>query len=289
MMLHFRNKGNKRPGGAGQSKSTTPPSQKNKPGDKPEKTTGRHGRAATPFHRRNTITDELLQHDIDLMTQQLPPYGGGAGGGRGAQQLPLRSTSSAYEPIDSPHSAAPSPLVASQSQPSQVNNGDPTMPTLSPHPPVIKEEKPAVSSSVAPPPESQDASGGVTSTPSTGGPSTPGACATPGSSLSGASLPNGTLTTLVNATTVPSDMFSNSKGPQGPNQNSLLTAKSELAALLMDTVKVENVNCWLDSEKAKTGLNGGLKRPLLPSKGYDDSQDELITEALYDFNMLNAW
>ena len=283
-----RNKGNKRPGGSSQSKSMTPPSQKNKPGDKPDKAMGRHGRAATPFHRRSTITDEFMQHDIDMMTQQMPVYGGATGRGGSNQQLPMRSTPSAYEPIDSPHSAAPSPLVASQSQPSQVTNGDPTMPTLSPHPPIIKDEKLVMVGSSAPL-ESQDGPG-ATSTPSTVGPSTPGASTTPGgSSLSGSSMPNGTLTPMVNGNAMPGDLFTNSKGSTGPGTNTLLTAKSELAALLMDTVKVENVNCWLDSEKAKSGMNGGLKRPILPGKSYDDAQDELVTETLYDFNMLNAW
>ena len=286
--LFHRNKGNKRPGGSSQSKNTTPPSQKNKTGEKPEKSIGRHGLAATPFHRRSTITDEFMQHDIDMMTQQMPVYGGGAGRGASGQQLPMRSTPSAYEPIDSPHSAAPSPLVASQSQPSQVTNGDPTMPTLSPHPPVIKEEKP-VNAGQGATLESQDGPG-ATSTPSTAGPSTPGASTTPGrSSLSGSSMPNGTLTPMVIGTAMPGDLFTNAKGPSGPNTNPAMTGKSELAALLMDTVKVENVNCWLDSEKAKSGINGGLKRPLLPGKSYDDAQDELLTEALYDFNMLNAW
>ena len=95
---------------------------------------------------------------------------------------------------------------------------------------------------------------------------------------------------MVNGNAMPGDLFTNAKGPAGPNTNTAAMAgKSELAALLMDTVKVENVNCWLDSEKAKSGMHGGIKRPLLPGKSYDDSQDELVTEALYDFNMLNAW
>ena len=50
---------------------------------------------------------------------------------------------------DSPHSAAPSPLLASQpSQPTVSHNGDPTMPTLSPHPP-SKLEKDASSAAGA--------------------------------------------------------------------------------------------------------------------------------------------
>ncbi len=300
VLMCFRGKAGKRTGVGSLNKSSLVPGMKGKaPGEKDDPVSGsqgagqgRHGR---PFHRRSTITDEFLQHDIDLMTQQMPIYGGARVSGGTTSQMPLRPTPN-YESIDSPPSAAPSPLVATQPQPSQVTNGgDPTMPTLSPHPPAIKEEKltpgGAASSSAGSnsQSESQDGVGSGAGTPGSAA-TTPGASTTPGGSSGNSGLPNGNVPHMVNGTGCGPDLFpSGSTSVKTPGAPGAVTPKSELAALLMDTVKVENVNSWLDSEKAKSGLNGGIKRPMLPGKSYDENQDELLTESLYDFNQLNAW
>ena len=102
-------------------------------GDKPEK--GRHaGRSALSFHQRAVRGDDALRH-LDAAMDSVGAYTGR----KGVLTMPVGAS---YDhSLDSPHSAAPSPLLASQIQPSVNQNGDPTMPTLSPHPPPKPGEK----------------------------------------------------------------------------------------------------------------------------------------------------
>uniref|UniRef100_T1IJV1 Mediator of RNA polymerase II transcription subunit 13 n=1 Tax=Strigamia maritima TaxID=126957 RepID=T1IJV1_STRMM len=143
------------------------PSCSGKKGDRIDKQQPRHSRGNMPFHRRSPVNDDLASVDPDYMSQRVPVTTGNssyqfkgiemefsrllfvdfkgifdvgcnpvATGG-----LPQLRTS-ILDPIAStasPHSSAPSPLVASHSQPASVTQTDPTMPTLSPHPPASKE------------------------------------------------------------------------------------------------------------------------------------------------------
>ncbi|XP_074640708.1 mediator of RNA polymerase II transcription subunit 13-like [Tubulanus polymorphus] len=121
-------------------------------GDKSEKLQSKHSRVNS-FHRRSHVSEDIIQNDVDLVMQRIanpsltnfkgPATGssGSSSGGGGASgnniPPPIRTTNYEQQGVESPHSAAPSPLVASHSQPA-VNAAaatDATMPTLSPHPP----------------------------------------------------------------------------------------------------------------------------------------------------------
>ncbi|GFR59275.1 mediator of RNA polymerase II transcription subunit 13, partial [Elysia marginata] len=127
--------------------------------DKVDKSDRRLGRNSVPFHRRSPQMDDLLQYDVDrMMTQssshQLQqqtsnpafcPTGNvttstaatvsSQGGGR--SNTPIMSGGGGDVPTMDTPSSAPSPLDEPSAQ--QPNNNsssmDPTMPTLSPHPP----------------------------------------------------------------------------------------------------------------------------------------------------------
>lgn len=116
--------------------------------DKLEKQQLRHARGITPFHRRSPINDELPVVDMELSSSQrltVPPNPSYQFKGSSTAAVPTglpQLRTSLLDPISSgasPHSSAPSPLVASHSQPASVTQTDPTMPTLSPHPPASKE------------------------------------------------------------------------------------------------------------------------------------------------------
>ncbi len=254
MLFNFRGNKKSRGSGSSQQKSSGQGTNKHsKDGsDKPEKIKGRHGRNSIAFHRRSTLTDDILQHEVDLVTQRIPnvyggfktPVQGPPGGG-----IPsLRNTSFGEQSVDSPHSAAPSPLVATQIAPSVNQNTDPTMPTLSPHPPTKNSDK--------------DLNSSMTS--STGDPAE--------NSHNNSTTTNGT------------DVYN--KQPQSaskqenftsifPQQNGIDHIKQEPGSMATNMHKHSELK--------------GLKRPVLPTKGYEERDEELITESLYDYNSLNAW
>ena len=127
--------------------------------DKPEKFDRRLSRNSVPFHRRSPQMDDLLQFDVDrMMTQPSPqhvqqqqppnpafcPTGSVTtstaattpqGGGRSS--TPIMSGSGGDVPTMDTPSSAPSPLDEPSTQQPNTNSSsmDPTMPTLSPHPP----------------------------------------------------------------------------------------------------------------------------------------------------------
>ena len=115
------------------------------PGERPEKMS-RHARGYAPYHRRLTFTSRNLAPSASASSMDVASLSGlkstslhgGASGG------PSHGTTAA---ADSPHSAAPSPLTATQAQqPSGNPVADPPMPTLSPHPPPKHEPRDTLSS-----------------------------------------------------------------------------------------------------------------------------------------------
>lgn len=108
------------------------------PGERPEKTS-RHGRGYAPYHRRLTFATRDAAPSVDVTSLSgLKASSLGVGGG---------PSHGAATTADSPHSAAPSPLTATQAQQPPGNPvADPPMPTLSPHPPPKHESRDTLSS-----------------------------------------------------------------------------------------------------------------------------------------------
>ena len=107
-----------------------------------------------PFHRRNQINEDFFHFDVDMFMPQVastntscvPPSGastqGGVGNSQGSQVV--MNAGEVVTSMDSPASNAPSPLVEPYNQQvDSAHNSDPTMPTLSPHPPSKTGEKDA--------------------------------------------------------------------------------------------------------------------------------------------------
>lgn len=99
--------------------------------DKPERQQSRHGRNSVPFHRRTPILDDNFQFDMERVLSHLPPNP--AFCPTGSTTIPPQggSTPVPEGPMDTPTSA-PSPL---EPPPPNLPSMEPTMPTLSPHPP----------------------------------------------------------------------------------------------------------------------------------------------------------
>ena len=95
-----------------------------------ERQQSRHGRSSVPFHRRQAVAEDMLQFDMERIMSHLPPNP--AFCPTGSTTIPPQggSTPVPEGPMDTPNSA-PSPLDPPPNLPSM----EPTMPTLSPHPP----------------------------------------------------------------------------------------------------------------------------------------------------------
>ncbi|XP_013416581.1 mediator of RNA polymerase II transcription subunit 13-like isoform X2 [Lingula anatina] len=259
-------KGNKQRLGFGQNKSGLP-GGKEKRGDKLEKTEkekSRLSRGMTPFHRRSPLSDDLLTQDLDIMIQR--GSGGLQGTGNGADypfsgyksqpgsNLPqFRTPNFEQGGMGIPRSDAPSPLVATHSQPCEGGqSSDPTMPTLSPHPPPKIQDKDHVSSANTVPQES-------------------------------CNLPSQETTATANC----NDGFTAGKmNGLPPKGNNFMPPYHRH----MPEPKVEypHSKSWLDAQRHK--LEGqGVKRPMLPCKFYDREEMQESGELLYDFGLLNAW
>ena len=137
MLLSFSHKAKNKPGLAGQDKLKNPALGKAQKGDKPEKMErqqSRLGRGATPFHRRIGAPDDVIQCDSPLLMGATGPNTGNYGGaGMGGPLPQLNSTEGGGAAVESLSPADMSPLDEQQSQ-NQIL--DPSMPKLSPHPPV---------------------------------------------------------------------------------------------------------------------------------------------------------
>ena len=259
-VLFFRLKGGKsRSSGQGQGKVGSGPSKhsKGEKGDKCDKDKSRHGRGILSFHRRGATMDDMFTSDIDFMVHRMPPPQANFKAPVGAagphppvgQTVGAAGTTHLDAPADSPHSAAPSPLVAPQVPPSVTHgNGDPTMPTLSPHPPSKNTEKDLNSSIGLGSEHHQEV------TTNGLGPALASQPGQPGEGL--AKLKLDTYHTSVSAP--------------------------------VDTAMTESVNKWLESQHVRQAETHSLKRPILPTKDWGASE-ELVTDELYNFDSLHTW
>ena len=251
---------------------------KSEKGEKSERDKARHGRSSMPFHRRPGQADALFQQNIDIMMQRLPPDQLSnikvSANNQNIPQLPVRGSNN-IENIDSPHSAAPSPLNISQIQPSTASqNGDPTMPTLSPHPP-SKTTDQDLNASGSLQGELMDSGAGMQSSrPGVGG-STAGPI---GTSAGGTGMAAALPTT---------DNFACQIQQTIKSENSLPVTLHGLTNGL-DSIKVEGVNSWLDSQKERRNASQGIKRPVLPTQDYHDDEEELLIKALYNFDSIHS-
>ncbi|CAH0563743.1 unnamed protein product, partial [Brassicogethes aeneus] len=102
------------------------------------------GGGRVPFHRRAPPSQQ--QPPPPSITANAPPPGtpdrcpGSYTPQGGPPSYPRTQESTAIPSVGSPPSVAPSPLPNPSSQPASVPPGDPTMPTLSPHPPLTAEK-----------------------------------------------------------------------------------------------------------------------------------------------------
>ena len=237
----------------------------NKHGKADKSERSRHLRSLAPYHRRSISSQMAPDSDLNLAlprnsklssvcsstaptmvnngaasTSGIPHLqnnvstSGGSGGGGGI-------------PADSPHSAAPSPLMASQSQPSISQNGDPTMPTLSPHPPPKNAERDAAGSESKPALQNVATSAGVGRTNNNGSAAVP-------------ILPAAVAT------------------------GKLSTERQISPAAVETSVRVECTNEWVDQQHQKLA-NGrlNLKRPILPPLFDGEDEEELVTKSFYEY------
>ncbi len=233
------------------------------------------------------MTDEILQHDVDFMMTSITRTSmlSSKTGGGGSSGLPQLRSGGGDPGPESPHSAAPSPLVASQSQPSVTQNGDPTMPTLSPHPPPPKPEKDLSSSSLQ----------GDTSD---SGPLPPGQLGPGGGGGGGSS---GTANTSTgsgtgHAATGAADVYTKppsvSPGTKVEAAAAMTASSATNLAVSGDWVKQEGVNTWLENQRERQANIGALKRPSLPTQSYeteDNEREGKISNVLYDFTSVHSW
>ena len=221
---------------------------------------------STAFHRRHQVHDDLLQYDVDMFMPPhvaapaaacVPPSGApaqtGAGNSQGSQVVMNNSGGEVVaSSMDSPASNAPSPLVEpyNQQMDSASNSGDPTMPTLSPHPPSKTGEKDQSAKTQTT--ESLNASGTNNS-----------------AIVNGVSSDN--VFTKPHVHVAPK--AENVTSPYSWNQQTLENTKA-------------NINSWLRSQQ-KQVEDKGLKRPSLPTVHSDS--DEIVTDSLYNFDSVYNW
>lgn len=108
-------------------------------GDRQDKNSRHLQRSLVPYHRRMSGAREMMQPSAAAASGIDFPLLRNVKASLAHTSVSASSTHSHQSTVmvDSPHSAAPSPLTAStQAQQPSVNQAaDPTMPTLSPHPP----------------------------------------------------------------------------------------------------------------------------------------------------------
>lgn len=249
-----------------QAKSGAAGVGKHQPGrlDKADKPQSRH-RSATAFHRRSTLADDILQSEADLMVQRLSGYSAGfkspgmppqQPGAQAGGVMPQSNNTSfnTEHSVDSPHSAAPSPLVATPIQQPIKQDLDPTMPTLSPHPPSKSDSKDSTGTTNGHP-DSQD----------------------PGSTDMFNKDTSAVKLELCNGD-IKAELSSAGQGSITTNTvTTSVPAAPTASATSPDTHPKQQTECR------------GLKRPVLPSLMYRDTDEELVTDSFYDFDSFNDW
>ena len=216
-----------------------------------------------PFHRRHQINDDLLQYDVDMFMPHVaapnaacvPPSGPpaqGVGNSQGSQVVMNNSGEVVASNMDSPASNAPSPLVEpyNQQMDSASNSGDPTMPTLSPHPPSKTGEK------------DQSAKTQTTESLNT-------------NVTNNSALVNGVA---------PENVFTKPHIHVAPKTENVTSPYSWNQQTLENTKA--NINSWLRSQQRQVE-DKGLKRPSLPTVHSDS--DEIVTDSLYNFDSVYNW
>lgn len=114
-------------------------------GERPEKTS-RHARGCAPYHRRLTFASREAAQSASTSSMDVASLSGLKSASMHGAAAAGQSHGAAAT-ADSPHSAAPSPLTATQAQQPPGNPvADPPMPTLSPHPPPKHENRDTLSS-----------------------------------------------------------------------------------------------------------------------------------------------
>lgn len=216
------------------------------------------------------MIEEYVQYDMDLFMPRVPTSMGVglnapgvqvSGAGNTHMQQSQVSTSSdvvnvSNTSIDSPASNAPSPLEDSHNhaQMDSAASMDPTMPTLSPHPPVLKNiEKDQLVPKISQidPNINQNTNSSNSNVVGNGVASDTNSFHKPHSVLK----------------------IENSTHPMHWTHQSLENTKA-------------NINNWLRSQQ-KQVEDKSFKRPCLPTMGGD--QDELLTDSLYNFDSVSNW
>ncbi|XP_064647452.1 mediator of RNA polymerase II transcription subunit 13-like isoform X2 [Lineus longissimus] len=215
----------------------------------------------TPFHRRLEHSEDVVHsNDLDFVMQRVhvAPLTNFKGAVTQANvSLPSLRTTNYDQAVESPNSAVPSPLVASHSQPAITQSAsDPTMPTLSPHPPVKNNEK-DLSHTNHVQPESQTING------VTGGNVTMNSSGFVGGQAS-------------------ADVYNKPLGSVPKCEPLSIPYQAPVES------KPDVVSNWLDLHKHEATHHPGLKRPQLPAASYEEDE-EPMGKSLYDFATLNAW
>ncbi|CAB3370318.1 Hypothetical predicted protein [Cloeon dipterum] len=233
-------------------------------GEKSEKSRGWRGGCAniTPYHHRhpqfweNDWLAELEPTPATRASEPTTPAGGPPsyrvnqamtpGMQQCAGDLPVPS-------VGSPQSAAPSPLHNPHSQPASVTATDPTMPTLSPHPPSSNQPSGA---QPATPLESHEK-------------------VTPAATPSDINGPK-------SVSSVSNQVFS-----PYPTNSSVEPSKP------VDSLGPASASSGHTPSMPtpSSTLNSFLKRPILSSKDYESvlQEDDQLSDLLYDYSTMNAW
>jgi hypothetical protein len=213
-------------------------------GDRQDKSSRHSQRSFAPYHRRVASVRDSAQSplangvDFPLLRNVKTSV---AHNNTTSSSATLQSSAVV---ADSPHSAAPSPLTATQAQQPPVNQAaDPTMPTLSPHPPPkqnlndTRDNQEAFSTAVKPSvPDSADTGGG-------------------GSGISGG---KNILPSVGNAVKV-----------------ERVTGEGSLASVLSEHVDHRQHSKWR--------LSAEPKKPVLKPMFEGDDDEELVTTSFYEY------
>ncbi|KAK7490637.1 hypothetical protein BaRGS_00018054 [Batillaria attramentaria] len=262
--------------------------------EKLERQQSRHSRNSVPFHRRTPLLDDPIQFDMERVMSHVPPNP--AFCPTGSTTIPPQggSTPVPEGPMDTPNSA-PSPL---EPPPPNLPSMEPTMPTLSPHPPSNGGASAGVGSG--------GASGtGVNASAGGGGAEkdfsnrnglTNGSVEPTADSVN--ALPNGSLNSS-------SEFFPKSEdvtqgvGAGAPQSKAAagggggviangvpVPPDSQLPWCALESAKNELVSNWVQSQQKS--VECALKRPALPADDSDEEGD-LVTQTLYDYDTVDAW